>query len=73
MAYFKQTMKIFFGVCLLLTGVGSFLYNAFMLPSGFDIPLAALGFFVFLCGLLLIVFGAARLPENTQESKQKPR
>lgn len=61
-AYLRQIMKIFFGVCLLLVSAVVLIYNAFVLPGGYDVALGFLDLFLFLAGLLLTVFNAAKLP-----------
>lgn len=58
----KQILKVFLGVCLILFSGVILLYNLFLIPSGFDLSLAVLDLFIFICGLLLSVFSAARLP-----------
>lgn len=60
--YFKQIMRIFLGVCLLLAAAVVLFYNLFLLETGFDAGLALIDFFVFLCGLLLTVFSISALP-----------
>lgn len=61
-AYLRQIMKIFFGGCLLLLSAVLLIYNAFVLPGGYDFALGFLNLFVFLAGLLLTVFNVAKLP-----------
>lgn len=60
--YFKQILRIFFGVCLMLVGVGVLFYNLFLLTTGFDAGLALLDLLIFLGGLLLTVYGISALP-----------
>ncbi|MBQ6430255.1 MAG: hypothetical protein IJJ99_00025 [Oscillospiraceae bacterium] len=67
--YFRQILKIFFGVCLILISVALFLYNAFFLESGYDIALGLLDLILFLSGLLLVIFAAARLPSDRAEER----
>lgn len=64
--YFKQVLRIFFGVCLMLVGVVIMFYNLFMLATGFDAGLALLDLLIFLGGLLLMVYGISALPGDRQ-------
>ncbi len=65
--YFWMILKIFFGVCLLLASGAILLYNAFFLQSGYDSALGLLDLLIFLWGLLLVVFTAAKLPADRAE------
>ena len=65
--YFKQILKIFFGVCLLLASGAILLYNAFFIKTGYDMALGLLDLVVLLSGLLLVIFTAAKLPSNRAE------
>lgn len=60
----KQLVKIFFGVCLILVSGGILLVNLFVLDTGFDAALGVLDLFLFLIGLMLVVFAAAELPKE---------
>ena len=60
----KQTLKIFFGVCLILLSGIVLLYNLFLIPTGFDPALGVLNLFIFLCGLFLTIFGTEKLPRE---------
>ena len=60
----KQLVKIFFGVCLILISGGILLVNLFVLDTGFDAALGVLDLFLFLIGLMLVVFAAAELPKE---------
>lgn len=62
--YFRQVMKIFFGICLLIFSFAVFLMNAFSSSGSFDVSLILLNLFLFLGGLLCIVFGVSRLPND---------
>lgn len=62
--YYKQILKIFFGVCLILASGVILLYNLFFLKTGYDMALGLLDLVVFLSGLLLAVFTAAKLPSS---------
>lgn len=64
--YFKQILRIFFGVCLMLVGVVVMFYNLFMLATGFDAGLALLGLLIFLGGLLLTIYSVSALPGDRQ-------
>lgn len=68
--YFWLILKIFFGVCLILTSIGILLFNAVFLETGFDAALGLLDLFVFLCGLFLLVFAAAKLPSDRGEEEK---
>ncbi len=70
--YFKQLLRIFFGVCLLLVSGAIFIYNVFFLDTGYDIALGLLNLILFLSGLLLVIFAAAKLPSDRAE-EQEPR
>ena len=65
--YFKQLLKIFFGVCLILASIALFIYNAFYLETGYDVALGFINLLLFLPGLLLVVFSAAKLPADRAE------
>lgn len=65
--YFKQILKIFFGVCLILASGAILLYNVFFVKTGYDMALGLLDLGIFLCGLLLVIFTGARLPANRTE------
>lgn len=67
--YFKQILKIFFGICLILASAAIMLYNAFYLETGYDIALGLLDLCIFLSGLLLVIFTAAKLPSNRVEEE----
>ncbi|MBO2527578.1 MAG: hypothetical protein CW335_05300 [Clostridiales bacterium] len=67
--YFKQILKIFFGVCLILASAAILLYNAFFLKTGYDMALGLLDLCIFLSGLLLVIFTAAKLPSDRVEEK----
>lgn len=60
----RQLVKIFFGVCLILISGGILLVNLFVLDTGFDAALGVLDLFLFLIGLMLVVFSAAELPKE---------
>ena len=60
----RQLVKIFFGVCLILVSGGILLVNLFVLDTGFDAALGVLDLFLFLIGLMLVVFAAAELPKE---------
>lgn len=60
----RQLVKIFFGVCLILISGGILLVNLFVLDTGFDVALGVLDLFLFLIGLMLVVFAAAELPKE---------
>ena len=60
----RQLVKIFFGVCLILVSGGILLVNLFVLDTGFDVALGVLDLFLFLIGLMLVVFAAAELPKE---------
>lgn len=59
--YMRQIMRIFLGVCLLLASAGILLFNVFFVDSAYDHALGFLNLFVFLAGLFLTVFNAAKL------------
>ncbi len=65
--YFRQILKIFFGVCMILASGAIFIYNAFFLETGYDISLGLLNLILFLPGLLLVIFTAAKLPSDRAE------
>lgn len=67
--YFKQILKIFFGVCLILASGAILLYNVFFLKTGYDMALGLLDLVLFLSGLLLVVFTAAKLPSDRAEEE----
>ena len=60
----RQLVKIFFGVCLILISGGILLVNLFVLDTGFDVALGVLDLFLFLSGLMLVVVAAAELPKE---------
>ena len=60
----RQLVKIFFSVCLILISGGILLVNLFVLDTGFDAALGVLDLFLFLIGLMLVVFAAAELPKE---------
>ena len=60
----RQLVKIFFGVCLILISGGILLVNLFVLDTGFDVALGVLDLFLFLIGLMLVVFAAGELPKE---------
>ena len=66
-SYFWNILKVFFGVCLLLLSIAVFLYNMFLTPKGFEAGLGFVDLFIFLSGLFLTVFSAAKLPSNNQD------
>lgn len=65
--YFRQVLKIFFGVCLILASGAILLYNLLYIKTGFDVALGLLDLVLFLWGLLLVVFTAAKLPSDRAE------
>lgn len=67
--YFKQILKIFFGVCLILISGAILVYNMFFLNTGYDMALGLLDLVVFLSGLLLVIFTAAKLPSDRTEKE----
>lgn len=69
-SYFWSILKVFFGVCLLLLSIAVLLYNVFMTPNGFEAGLGFVNLFIFLAGLFLTVFNAAKLPSNDQDDIQ---
>ena len=60
----RQLVKIFFGVCLILISGGILLVNLYVLDTSFDVGLGVLDLFLFLIGLMLVVFAAAELPKE---------
>ena len=60
--YFRQIIKIFFGICLLIFSFGLFLMNLFVFSGGFDVSLLLLNLLLFFGGLLCTVFGISQLP-----------
>lgn len=60
----KYIVRIFFGVCLMLLSAGVLVYNVFLLETGFDAGLGLLDLLLFVGGLLLTVFSAAKLPSE---------
>ena len=60
----RQLVKIFFFFCLILISGGILLVNLFVLDTGFDAALGVLDLFLFLIGLMLVVFAAAELPKE---------
>ncbi len=64
--YFKQIMRVFFGVCLILVSGAVLIYNVFLNKTGYDVGLGMLDMLVFLGGLLLTLFSAAALPGDRQ-------
>lgn len=67
--YFRQILKIFFGVCLILASGAILLYNVFYIKTGYDMALGLLDLALFLCGLLLVIFTAAKLPSDREEAE----
>ena len=65
--YFRQVLKIFFGVCLILASGAILLYNLFYIKTGYDTALGLVDLVLFLWGLLLVVFTAAKLPADRAE------
>lgn len=62
--YFRLAIRIFFGVCLLMASAAILIYNVFFLEAGYDVTLGLLDLFLFLLGLLLVVFAVARMPKE---------
>lgn len=62
--YFKQVMKIFFGILLLIFSSALLLMNLFVFDTGFDVSLCLLNLLLLLGGLLCILFGVSRLPDK---------
>ena len=61
--YFRQVMKIFLGICLLIFGFALLLINLFVF-SAFDVSLLLLNLFLLLGGVLTIRSGVALLPRD---------
>lgn len=67
---FRNVLKVFFGVCLLLISGAVFLYNMFLTPNGFEAGLAFLDLLLFLCGLILTIFGAGKLGRSHEDDDE---
>lgn len=69
-SYFWAILKIFFGVCLILLSIAVLLYDLFLTPNGFEAGLAFVDLFIFLSGLFLTVFNAAKLSAGKQDEEE---
>ncbi len=61
---FRQFLKIFLGVCLMIASVCLLFYNLWLSGVPYDFPLGLLNLLLCILGLLLIVYAANRLPKE---------